>query len=69
MPKIRYDFVTITRTHHSMCKHFRVILHGRNVDLMASSKSSALLNALEFYPNQKIYRVIEMGEWDDDNEE
>jgi hypothetical protein len=52
-----------------MCKHFRVILHGATCDLMASNKSSALLNALEFYPNQKIYRVIEMYEWDDDNEE
>jgi hypothetical protein len=36
---------------------------------MATNRSSALLTALELYPNQRIYRVIEMHDWDDDNQE
>ena len=52
-----------------MCKHYKVFLQGRTSDLMATNRSSALLTALEFYPNQRIYRVVEMNEWDDDNDE
>ena len=62
----RYD---ITWTHHEMTRHYKVFLHGRTADLIAGSRSSALLTALALYPFEKIYRVIEMNEWDDDNEE
>jgi hypothetical protein len=51
-----------------MSKRFKVFLQGRTTELMATSRSSALLTALEFYPNQRIYRVVEMYEWDDDND-
>jgi hypothetical protein len=52
-----------------MTRHYKVFLHGRTADLIAGSRSNALLTALELYPFEKIYRVMEMNEWDDDNEE
>jgi hypothetical protein len=46
-----------------------VFLHGRIADLMASSRTDALTTALELFINEKIYRVVEVNEWDDDSDE
>ena len=62
----RYD---ITWTHHEMTRHYKVFLHGRTADLLASSRTDALTPALELFINEKIYRVVEVNEWDDDSDE
>jgi hypothetical protein len=36
---------------------------------MASSRTHALTTALELFTNERIYRVVEVNEWDDDNDE
>ena len=50
-------------------KHYKVFLHGRTADLLASSRTDALTHALELFINEKIYRVVEVNEWDDDSDE
>ena len=51
-----------------MIRHYKVFLHGRTADLMASSRTHALNTALELYSNERIYRVCEFNDWDDDNQ-
>lgn len=51
-----------------MLRHYKVFLHGRTADLMASSKTEALTTALELFTNERIYRVCEINDWDDDTE-
>jgi hypothetical protein len=51
-----------------MIRHYKVFLHGRTTDLMASSRTHALNTALELFMNERIYRVSEINDWDDDND-
>ena len=52
-----------------MIRHYKVFLQGRTADLMASSRTHALTTALEIYTNERIYRVCEVNEWEDDGDE
>ena len=50
-------------------KNYRVFTHAATHTLCAGSYHAALLTALEIFPTDRIYRIVEDNDWEDDHEE